>query len=176
MNPDAGPSDIFSLWLMPRGRVRKDLERLITELSMQYATQKFEPHVTLIGEITIPEREAITMTRYLAKKLRPFTVFLKEVACLSEYFRCVFIKAKKTAELMNANLTARALFKQDNDENYLPHLSLIYGDLTLPVKEQIIKEIGQKSSVNFIANRITLYYTNGQPQSWYPVLEAPFGN
>lgn len=161
---------------MPQGRVRKDLERLITKLSMQYATQRFEPHVTLIGEIAIREQEAITKTQCLAKKLRPFTISLTEVACLGEYFRCVFIKAQKTAKLMNANLTARALFKQDNDEVYIPHLSLIYGDLIPSVKKQIIKKIGQRSNVNFIANRITLYYTNGQPQSWHAILEAPLGN
>jgi 2'-5' RNA ligase len=173
VNSEASASDVFSLWLIPQGRVRKDLENLITELSVQYATPKFEPHVTLIGELAIPEQEAVTKTRCLSKMLKPFTISLKKVACLGEYFRCVFIKADKTEGLMNAHQDARALFKQEEDDKYMPHLSLVYGDLTLPQKEQIIKNIGQETRVNFKVDRITLYYTCGQPQNWYRILETP---
>jgi 2'-5' RNA ligase len=173
VNSEVSSSDVFSLWLMPQGRPREGLEKLITRLSAQYTTPKFEPHVTLIGELAIPEQEAVTKTKRLAQILKPFTISLKEAACLDEYFRCVFIKADKTEELMNANLNACALFGQVEDKDYMPHLSLIYGDLTLPLKEQIIKDIGQESHMSFKVNGIALYCTSGHPKDWYRILETP---
>jgi 2'-5' RNA ligase len=158
---------------MPRGRVRNDLQKLITKLSVQYASPDFEPHVTLVGELVISENEAITKTKQLANLLKPFTISLKEVACLDEYFRCVFIKAEKTEGLMNANLTARALFKQENSEEYMPHLSLVYGDLQGKTKKAIIQHLGAETATEFAAEGLYLYYTLGQPNEWYCLLEAP---
>ena len=175
MNSSINASEVFSLWLMPGGHARYDLQKLITDLSVQYATPKFEPHVTLIGELAISEKEAVTKTQQLAKLLRPFTIALREVAYLNEYFRCVFIKAEKTPDLLNANLKACEVFEQRSDKNYMPHLSLVYGDLTLPVKTRIIKNIGQECRLDFEVKSIALYYTNGQPQDWYPILETSFG-
>ena len=157
---------------MPQGRPREDLEKSIARLSIQYATPQFEPHVTLIGELAISKQDAITNTQRLAKMTKPFTIFLQEVTYLDEYFRCVFIKAERTEGLKSANLNARGLFKQNKAEEYMPHLSLVYGNLTLKQKEQVIKDIGRKSSTNFAVDRITLYYTKGQPNNWYPILEA----
>jgi 2'-5' RNA ligase len=164
---------VYSLWLMPGGHLATQLQALITQLSNEHSTPKFEPHVTLIGELAISEKEAVTKTRQLAKMLRPFTIALREVTWLNEYFRCVFIRAEKTPDLLSANSKACEVFEQPNDTNYMPHLSLVYGDLTRPVKEQIIGGIGQESYVDFEVKGISLYYTNRQPQEWHPILEAP---
>lgn len=173
MKVDPEGEEVYSLWLMPSGQLVAQLQALISQLSNEYSTPLFEPHVTLIGELAISEKEAVAKTQRLAEMLRPFTISLREVACQNEFFRCVFIKAEKQPDLLNANSKAHEVFEQRNDKNYMPHLSLVYGDLALPAKEQIIKRVGPEKRMNFKAKGIFLYYTTGQPQNWYLILEAP---
>jgi 2'-5' RNA ligase len=166
MNPGQKKTELYSLWLMPAGRVASELQTLITDLSAKHKTPIFQPHVTLIGSLNLTEADAVSKTTILARKVAPFVVRLSEVACLDQYFRCVFIKAMKTECLMNANSIARLLFGLQNGEEYMPHLSLVYGDLTRRMKQDIIKEIGNTIYIAFPVEEIYLYYTGGQPKKW----------
>jgi 2'-5' RNA ligase len=161
--------EIYSLWLMPKGRAVSRLQTLITALSTKYRTPQFQPHVTLLGELCLPESTAVAMTAQVAERINPFHIQLSEITHLDQYFRCVFVEALKTEALMNAHLTARDVFGQQHDEEYSPHLSLIYGTLTPSTRQHIVQKIGPKLEIEFQVNEIHLYYTAGQPKSWHRV-------
>jgi len=167
--------EVYSLWLMPTGRTRDDLQRLIVDLSKKHSTPRFEPHVTLIGEIQSPVSELKSKTEKLATLIEPLEIKLREVAYLNQFFRCMFIKAEKTKALMNARSIACTELAQDNDKNYMPHLSLMYGDLALSTKLGVIQEIGKELAVDFGITDFHLYYTGGQPIEWHPVLRVRLG-
>jgi 2'-5' RNA ligase len=160
---------------MPGGRVADELQKLIADLCAKYRTPKFQPHITLIGELDLPETTVATRTRELAGEIEPFKIKLDEVTYLDEYFRCLFIKVQKSRSLMDANSAARALFDTEETEEYMPHLSLVYGDLTRQMKQNIIRAIGGKIDVAFLVEEIHLYYTGGQPRDWHCVLQMPCG-
>jgi 2'-5' RNA ligase len=167
MNPGLKKAEIYSLWLMPKGHVADELQTLVADLCRKHMTPSFQPHVTLIGSIDLPRAEAVSKTKTLARAIRPFVVKLNELAYLDEYFRCVFIKAAKTEGLMHAHSTARKMFEQKNEEDYMPHLSLVYGDLNRQTKKNIIRKITNKIEIEFLTEEIHLYYTGGQPQEWH---------
>lgn len=54
--------NIFSLWLIPKGNIFKKYSRIIRDLSKQYSSPYFEPHITLIGGILANEKEAIKVS------------------------------------------------------------------------------------------------------------------
>ena len=166
---------MYSLWLMPRGRIAEELQKLIADLSMKYKTPVFQPHVTLIGELNLPKARAVNRTKELVDRITPFEIRLAEVSYLEEYFRCIFINARKTRDLTNAHETACELFRQRSHEDYMPHLSLIYGHLSSRTKQIIIQEIGDKIEMEFLTSEIHLYYTGGDPEGWYKVAEMQFG-
>jgi len=160
---------------MPAGEIADQLLSLIVRLSHEHSTQKFEPHITLIGELSLPKATAIAMTREIALQIEPFDVKLNEVEHDDRYFRCVFIKADKTPELMRANSVARAVFGQEENEEYMPHLSLVYGNFDSQMRKRVIRSTGNKMKIVFPAREICLYYTGGRPAGWYCLSRIPCG-
>ena len=161
----------YSIWLMPTGDVYNKLNTLISQLSKKYNAPYFEPHITLIGEVLGSEDEVISKTTRLASVVHPYRIELVQVGYLNKYFRCLFLRAKETGEVMRANQEARKIFNRETDPKYMPHLSLMYGDFPPKTKEEIIAGIGREISASFDINSIHLFSTNGEPKDWYRVKE-----
>ncbi|MCS7261648.1 MAG: hypothetical protein NZ765_12880, partial [Anaerolineae bacterium] len=100
----------LSLWLMPDTEWHHLLSRLIVRLSQQYATPRFDPHLTLLGNIAMERGEAIDRTAQLASRLRALEVVLKELSYRGEFFRALFLEAECTPALMEAYRMACAAF------------------------------------------------------------------
>ncbi len=116
----------YALWIIPTGEAYALTSGYIARLSSLYDLPPFEPHVTVLGGVPVPEADEM---RELAGSLVPFPIRLtREVEYRAETFRCLFLQAYKTEALMEAYLKAGALFGQPAG-SYFPHLSLAYGDL-----------------------------------------------
>lgn len=144
----------YALWIMPSKDVAKKFSRIILKISKEYKSTAFEPHITLVIIKSINEEEAIEKSRALIESLKPFEVFLDEISFLDTYFRCLFVKAKKTKDLMEANKKAQKIFNVKDD--YMPHLSLMYGNFPEETKKKVIRQIGEKIEENFITKEIRL--------------------
>ena len=174
MRPGEKPSH-YSLWLMPTGEVRERLAGTILNLSRQYATPAFEPHVTLASGITGPAGEVASKMRRLAKSVAPFTVRLTKVDGLEEYFRCLFVRVAPTHPIMSANERAREAFHLERQAGFMPHLSLLYGRLPADMKERIIALLGPQSRLDFKVSRLHLYLIKGQPAAWRRIASCGLG-
>ena len=161
----------YSLWLMPSGEVRDGLSRIISRLSREHSTPEFEPHVTLLGSLMQSEEEALSMTSRLASLIQPYEMTLASVGYLEAYFRCLFVKVGETEQVMEANLRARNVFSRQQDPEYMPHLSLMYGSLPVELKKEIIAKIGNAFDMSFEVRSIHLCSTNGEPKDWYRLEE-----
>jgi 2'-5' RNA ligase len=163
----------YSLWLMPRGDVSERLARTLHELSVRCAGPEFPPHVTLLGGITGQRQEVLRKSARLATHLRPFTIRLGVIDCLDEYFRCVLVRAVKTGPLLKAYQAACDGFGHRRAPAFMPHLSLVYGDLRRSLKEAIVAGLGQRMDLTFKVWSLDLYLTRGAPSAWRRV--ARFG-
>jgi 2'-5' RNA ligase len=163
----------YALFLMPSGGTYKKLSGMIKRLSREYSAPEFEPHVTLIGTLTGSKEDILRKTSQLAAAIRPFRITLNGFGCMDYYFRCLFLKAAKTPELMGANRKARAIFGRSNDSGYMPHLSLVYGNLPNEKKEEVIERTGKNFAVTFTARSMHLFSLEGEPREWYRVREFP---
>lgn len=161
----------YSLWLIPEGENYQKLKNLISYLSKKYQTPNFIPHVTLIGEVVGSQRAILDKTRQLVTSMKLFKIKLTKVDYFDEYFRCLFVKVRETKAIMKANSKAREIFKRQKDPKYLPHLSLMYGNFPRKIKEEIIKKIGREFNLNFSAETLYLYSTNGEVKDFYRVKE-----
>jgi 2'-5' RNA ligase len=156
----------YSLWLMPKGDVRRRLAEAILDLSGKHSTPAFEPHVTLAGGIVGPAREVESKMKDLARRFPPFTVRLTTVEGLEEYFRCLFIKVAQTHPIMSANEAAREVFRLPKQPAFMPHLSLLYGSLLPKEKETIIISLGRQFELEFKAAALHLYLIKREPEAW----------
>lgn len=156
----------YSLWLMPSGKVYKKLAKIISQLNREYSAPKFLPHVTLLPSTIGAEKEILLKTAQLANLISPFEIKLTNVDYLNEYFRCLFIKAAKSRELMETNLKAREIFNLNKEPKFMPHLSLMYGNFDPKIKEKIIRKIGKKFNLKFKVKSVNLFLTEGKPKKW----------
>jgi len=138
----------------------------ILDLSREYAAPAFEPHVTLEGGIVGPAREVASKMADLARRIPPFPVRLTEVDCFDEYFRCLFVRVATTHPIMRANKDARAVFRLEKQPPFMPHLSLLYGNLPSSVKERTVASLGRRFELEFKVSGLHLYLTRGEPTAW----------
>ncbi len=161
---------------MPKEPVRTELARVIAKLSAEFSAPLFEPHVTLLGELTGTEPELAAKTAQLARRQRPFSVQLGAVGFLDEYYRCLFIRLEETPPLLEANERAREIFGRQADARYMPHLSLLYAQLKPEIKASIIARIGDRFAYSFAVESLYLFSTRGEPKEWYRIGEFSLGH
>ena len=163
----------YSLWLVPTGKAYDKLSSLIQRLAKSYNAPIFEPHVTLIGEIMQSENDALRKTEQLASRQNSFQITLNSVDYQDYYFRTLFIRAEKTNLLQALHDRSKDVFEVKDVSDYMPHLSLMYGNFPKAVKEQIIKDIGNDQATEFTVNGLQLFKTDGEVNAWYKVKELP---
>lgn len=163
----------FSLWLMPPEPFFSRYRELIHRLSREHGTQTFPPHLTLLGSQRGEEAAMVERTRQLAWVLNPVPIHLLDVGGREEFFRCVIVYVEKSRELMEANCKARELFHVGPDAEFLPHLSLVYGDLDRSQKVTLIDEIESPVDDRFEVHTLRLIETGGGPEGWRLVRDFP---
>jgi 2'-5' RNA ligase len=161
----------YSIWLIPTGEIYQKLSKIISQLSRKHSAPNFEPHVTLIGDLLGSEKEIIDKTSELAKSLEPFEIKLNKAGYLDNYWRCLFIQAEKTKELIQANKITKKIFNRTSDPEYFPHLSLMYGDFSSKTKEEILADLGKEFDTSFEIKSLHLISTTGEVKDWYRVRE-----
>lgn len=157
----------LSLWLVPDDVARARLQAAIAETAARAGTPPFPAHLTLLGGIRLDEPEALERTRALAGRLRPVPLRLPRAGHEAEYFRCVFLEAEPTADLLGAHQRARVAIGRGPDR-YRPHLSLVYGRLPEARRAELAGEAERALEVPVAATaaRLELWRTAGAVSRW----------
>jgi 2'-5' RNA ligase len=169
--PSAGQR--YSLWLMPEGLARRRLEQLLRELSARYRGPEFLPHVTLLGSCVGERDEMIRRSSLVANLLTPFTIRLGKIDFRDEYFRCLFVHAGPLVPMRNAYHGACRKFNRTPDPDFMPHLSLLYGNFPQALKEEAMAELGPRLNVQFKVRNLYLFQTHGEVRNWHEVVRFP---
>jgi 2'-5' RNA ligase len=162
-------SNVYHLWLMPQADSNDYLSEVVRKLSRAHQTRLFDPHITLVGGITGPEEELVAKTEKLASNLIRIMITPQEVQYLNEFYRSLFLAVTPTESLINANKLAKQLFELPLNEEFMPHLSLLYGDFSVIEKERIKGELDSNLLRKFNVDRIVLIRTNSQSDEWTSV-------
>ncbi len=165
----------FHLWLMPTGGTCERLADVINQLSQKHGGPLFEPHVTLLGGMEGEEEEICQKTMRLAQGLRPFEVQLTKPGYQESYFRCLYLHVQETPSLMEAHAQARIIFTQQEELQFQPHLSLLYGTYSADLKEHMIESLDSQAGVVFEATAVhVIKATHSQPKDWEKRTLFPF--
>jgi 2'-5' RNA ligase len=161
-----------SLWFTPRANAAARFAQIIHDLSQSYGTPYFPPHVTLLPRVSQARATVVELARHLAHKCRPFDIELGELATTKAYFQSLFIKAHRSKVLVQIHQLALRLFGSSQTD-YMPHLSLVYGDLEEIEKKAIIAKVDHDFPVRFTAESIDIYLTEGRPEEWQLIETVP---
>lgn len=141
------------------------LAREISRLSQKLSTPPFEPHITLLGRIMLPEGKVLERSKHLAGRLRPFRIELADIDHLDEFFRCVFVNVRQGKAIMKARQAASRVFAR-RWAPYMPHVSLIYGKLPADRRKEIAKGLSLLAGQVFYVHKLALYRVNGPVRQW----------
>ena len=162
----------YSLWIIPSSSLKKSLDEIILKLAKKYKSPKFEAHMTLLGDINSDEKTIIQKTKKLVSKTKTFPLQLGEISFSTTYFQSVFVRVKSTAKLMETNLKAKRIFQMDNNV-FMPHISLLYGNHKMILREKIAKEIKLPKNKSFKAKNIIVVPSTQTPAEWEHLAEIP---
>ena len=155
----------YALWLMPDEPMYSHLARKISRLSQQLSTPRFEPHITLLGRIIMPEGKVVERSRRLACCLRPFRIELADIDHLDEFFRCVFVTVRPGRAILQARQGACRVLAH-RWEPYMPHASLVYGKLPADRRKEIARGPSLLPRHATVVHKLALYLVNGPVHQW----------
>lgn len=164
----------YSLWLQPSGKMAFQLQEKIRKLSEKYGTPLFAPHITLLGGLHSTKAGLISLSDTLASTLHPLDLTLTTAGCRNRFYQSLFIYVEKSKPLMELRSMAERFFDASDDENYMPHLSLLYGDFTRKEKEKMLNGIGREFYRKISVKSLALMQTNGKPEQWKKIYTAVF--
>ena len=140
----------------------------------KYDAPLFEPHITLLGNIILPQEEIIEKAHRLAKLLRPFEAELGEIDISSTYWQSVFVRIKGSASLIDAYFKATEVFSKEN-EVFMPHMSLVYGDFDARTRAEIARQI-RIPKLKFEVSKLIVTPATSDPQEWVHIEEFELGS
>ena len=181
-DPYASSSFIgHSLWMCPSGAAKDAYQEIVADAARELDTFEFIPHITLVAAVMTSPQDVVERTKRLASMLAPYTFELDSVSHKDKFFQSVFVKMKQSPDVMHANQVARQFFpERQSDPEYMPHLSLLYGNFSVQQKEESIvpklrQEIHAKAPVttSFTVDSIEVWSTQGEAREWYLVETVP---
>ncbi|CAN1847299.1 Cyclic phosphodiesterase [Linum perenne] len=115
-------------------------------LRSEYGGPVSQPHITLVGAISLTEQEAISKFRSASQGVKAYTA---------------------TAEEASSHCSGHFGYKRSIP--YMPHLSLLYGDLTEEEKaaaqEKTVQLHDSINSLSFPISRLELWKTDTEDKS-----------
>jgi len=161
----------FSLWLLPPKPIQAVFQPVIDRWAKKLNTPSFEPHITILGEISGSQKQVIRQTDQLAVKTKPVPITFSEVSVSTTYFQCVFARVKPTLAILSLYQRFQKKFHYSTQTLYMPHMSLIYGRLGFNQRLAAVNAI-KLPVKQFLADRIILVDADSRnPKTWRQTME-----
>nr|ABQ76058.1 probable tRNA splicing protein, cyclic phosphodiesterase [uncultured haloarchaeon] len=162
-------SNEYSLWFIPDRD--SDAYRRLSSIISEYAevyddAPEFRPHITILGGI---DRDVSTLkkdVKNLAEECNPVQTVLTGVQCSTTKHQCVFLLVEATMNILSAHKAMRDTCNIDH-RMYVPHLSIIYSEMNITERLQIINSIDVSSLQGTIySDEIALINTKEEVPDW----------
>lgn len=154
----------YSIWTIPPQPVFSQLESIILDLSQKYNSPAFEPHLTLLGNIDQDLSVINEKLHSIESSVAPLNLRLGSVSFSTTYFQSVLVRVNATAPLMELNLKLKEMFDVENSL-FMPHMSLLYGDHSMEIREKIAQEIAIDQS-SFQVTNLVVTPAVPDPKDW----------
>ncbi|XP_017220057.1 cyclic phosphodiesterase [Daucus carota subsp. sativus] len=170
---------VYSVWALPDQDVIPRLKKLMGGLRSEFGGPEFEPHVTAVGAISLTESEASHKFGNACQGLKAYNASVDKVESGTFFYQCVFLLLRATPEVVEPSAHCSSHFGYKSSTPYMPHLSLLYADLTEEEKKRAQERANALDegigSLTFQITRLALYKTDTEDKSlksWEKVAEC----
>ncbi|RNC72713.1 MAG: hypothetical protein ED859_01770 [Desulfuromonadales bacterium] len=140
----SAPPPRFSVFLVPAADDGRWAEGVISELASRYDAPSFEPHVTVYGGPYAEDADLEPLRRVLtdvAAETGPITLHVAGLGVTEEYFRTLFVAFDEELCLRRLHEAVKGAVICDSGYELVPHLSLLYAEMPLAVKEMAARTV-----------------------------------
>lgn len=173
---------VYSVWGIPSEDVRPRLKKLMSALRSEFGGPEFEPHVTVVGAIELTEDDAVKKFRAACDGVSAYSADAEKVASGTFFYQCVFLLLHPTPQVVDASSHCTKHFGYQSSTPYMPHLSLLYQNLTEEEKKRAVEKANALDesigTLSFQISSLALYETDTQDKtlkSWKKVADCSLG-
>ncbi|KAH7545073.1 cyclic phosphodiesterase [Ziziphus jujuba] len=171
--------NVYSVWAIPPDDVAARLKKLMEGLRAEFGGPQFEPHITVVGAISLTADDAVAKFRSACEGLKAYTATVERVATGTFFYQCVYLLIHPTPQVVETSTHCTGHFGYKSSTPYMPHLSLLYGDLSEDEKKKAQEKANildeSISGLSFQVTRLALYKTDTEDKtlkSWEKITEC----
>ena len=156
----------YSLWLRPTQLQIDEFCKIISELAHRYRTTPFPPHITLLPRLILELKSVEQACEKIIEQIHSFEIPMQNITYTQEFYRNFFILAEPTFTLTMLHKDFKTELELETNEDFIPHVSLLYGDLDLNTKECLKEELKERYPKKFRCVRLDIYNSTGEIAEW----------
>jgi 2'-5' RNA ligase len=161
----------YALFIIPPEPVYSELDKIIKDLSIKYKGPVFIPHVTVLSGISGKIEDIEKSVEKVTSNYNEILLTLESISFSTTYFQSVFVRVNSNVKLMQLNLAFKKVFNFENNV-FMPHISLIYGNHSMDVREKISEDVKLRST-SFSANQIAIIKLIPNSTIFKPLITFP---
>ncbi|KAG6737188.1 hypothetical protein POTOM_059767 [Populus tomentosa] len=171
----------YSVWAIPPEDVGERLKKLMGGLRSEFGGPEiFQPHITVVGAMSLTEQEALEKFRSACEGLKPYHAKADSVVAGAFPSQCLYLLFQSTPEVMDASAHCCRHFGYKRSNQYMPRLSLLYGTLTKEEKKAAQEKAylldESINGMDFQVSRLALWITDredkGNLETWKLIAEC----
>ena len=163
---------MVSIWLIPAPADAQYLQGIINSLAATYQAPVFNTHCTLYSPTDLPALEIKKILEQSANNMESFYVKKATISHTENIWKTIFIELLSSPELEQLQQAVISQFPNGQPYEFLPHISLLYKEMSDKKKEDIIRNLQVKNS--FKMDKIAAMQTGPNVDNWATVVEIPF--
>ena len=157
-------SKAFWLWGQFDPQTTHTQKRIKEDTHASLGGPIFEEHITISGPLKKKRPGRIISVKNALHNVRPITLEVLGYGYKDVYFQALFLRIKKTKELIHLKKTLDKEFGLTTS-GYLPHISLLYGKESKDNKGKLIKSL-PSAPKKLILDKICLVDVDECIESW----------
>ncbi|XP_047308227.1 cyclic phosphodiesterase-like [Impatiens glandulifera] len=169
----------YSVLALPPDDVTERLSKLMAELRSYFGGPEFDPHVTVVGLIRLTEADALEKFATVCEGLKAYNATVEKVDTGTFFYQCVYLLMQQDSQVMEAAAYCWNQFGYTSSTTYMPHLSILYGDLSDEDKKKAQEEANilddNLADMSFLISRFALYEIEPNDDtlaSWKKIIET----
>ncbi|XP_034212505.1 cyclic phosphodiesterase-like isoform X2 [Prunus dulcis] len=103
-------NNVYSVWALPQDDVAPRLKKLMQGLRDEFSGPEFEPHITVVGAISLTPEDALNKFKSASRGLKAYDAKVDRVATGTFFYQCVFLLINPTPQVVETSAHCCAHF------------------------------------------------------------------
>lgn len=155
---------MYAIWLLPNKEDTQFLKTIINNLSQEFNSSKFLPHITVYGLVDTDLTIVEDAVKNSIDEIEPFIVKKSGIGYSDDIWKTLFINIASNTELHLINSKLGNVLDKYVQYEFSPHISLIYKKMKKTEKTKILKSLRIKNE--FVINKIAIQKFSKKIHEW----------